>query len=67
LYAKAEIGIPMLDVRGRRAVRIASRLYQQILRQIERQRYDVFAGRAVVPMWRKWLILAKEIFFRRSA
>jgi len=46
LYAQAEPGIELLSADGRFAVRAASRLYQAILREIERNDYDVFAKRA---------------------
>ncbi len=46
LYAQAEPGIELLSADGRFAVRAASRLYQAILREIERNDYDVFTKRA---------------------
>jgi 15-cis-phytoene synthase len=52
-FESAEPGIPMLHKSGQRAVRAASRLYQEILHEIERRNYDVFSRRPVVPGIRK--------------
>jgi phytoene synthase len=52
-FEYAEQGIPMLHRHGRAAVRAASRLYREILREIERANYDVFARRPVVSTSRK--------------
>jgi phytoene synthase len=41
IYDEANKGIPLLDARGRFAVRAASDLYRAILRKIEQQNYDV--------------------------
>jgi phytoene synthase len=46
LYEEAERAIPMLQPDGRRAVRIASRLYAGILDALEAQECNPFAGRA---------------------
>lgn len=46
LYQQAEPGIALLSRDGRFAVRAASRLYQAILREIERNSYHVFTKRA---------------------
>ena len=45
-YRKAEKGIALLEKDSRLAVLFALRLYARILDEIERQDYDVFAGRA---------------------
>lgn len=50
-------GIPLLTADGRRATRIALRLYRGILDEIEKQGYNVFAKRASVPLWRKIAII----------
>jgi phytoene synthase len=52
-YARAAPGIPMLAPRSRACIRAAYRLYGGILREVERAHYDVFAGRATVPTWRR--------------
>ncbi len=53
LYSFADTGITMLPPRSARCVGTARVLYSQILDQIERKGYDVFASRARVPTWRK--------------
>lgn len=45
-YRKSEKGIALLEKDSRLAVLFALRLYARILDEIERQNYDVFAGRA---------------------
>ncbi len=52
-YRQADIGIPMLDQAGQRAVRISRHLYASILTRIEENGYDVYAKRASTPMWKK--------------
>lgn len=59
LYAKAEIGIDKLNPRGRKAVRVASRLYAAILIKIVEQDGNVFLKRARTTMVEKILILIK--------
>ncbi len=57
-YASAEPGIAMLNPRGAYSVKIASDVYRQILAVIERNQYQVFERRAVVPSVQKyWLTL----------
>lgn len=53
LYAQASPGIAMLDVPGRQAIRAAEVLYSDILGEIERANYNVFAQRAHVGYARK--------------
>lgn len=57
LYAQAEAGIPLLTKDGRFAVRAASRLYQGILREIERNDFNVFTKRARTSGWKKTYLL----------
>lgn len=58
LYAEAEPGIALLHPQGRFAVRLASRLYQHILRKLEQQAYDVFSARAKTSTREKlWITL----------
>jgi phytoene synthase len=45
-YARAEKGIAMLDADSRFTVLVAARLYAKILREIEKQGYNVFLKRA---------------------
>jgi len=60
-YAAAEPGIPLLDFRGRFAVRIAADVYAGILDRIESWDYDVFERRAVVAKPRKYWITARAL------
>jgi phytoene synthase len=48
-YALAAPGVPMLAPASQGCIRTAFHLYASILDQVQRQDYDVFAGRAVVP------------------
>jgi phytoene synthase len=56
-YARAEPGLALLDPRGRFAVKMAARVYREILRRIEALDYDIFGRRAVVPTRTKYRIL----------
>jgi 15-cis-phytoene synthase len=59
LYRYADDGIPLLSKQAQRPVRIASRLYEAILDEIELQKYDVFTRRARVSGWRKFIIIMR--------
>lgn len=56
-YVKAEKGILALNPDARWPVWSATMLYSQILDAIERNEYDVFSQRAVVPRFRKMISL----------
>ncbi|AFY80942.1 15-cis-phytoene synthase CrtB [Oscillatoria acuminata] len=56
-YVKAEKGILALNPDARWPVWSATMLYSQILEAIERNEYDVFSQRAVVPRYRKMISL----------
>lgn len=56
-YVKAEKGILALNPDARWPVWSATMLYSQILDAIERNEYDVFRQRAVVPRFRKMISL----------
>ena len=60
LYAEGVAGIPHLRC-GRRAIAAAAVMYQEILRQIEREGYGRSAGRAVVAPRRKVLVAARAL------
>ena len=68
LYARAEIGIPLLAGYGSRlTVRLMRSIYGDILRVIEARGYDVFAQRARVSLGRKlWLALGAILRPRRA-
>jgi phytoene synthase len=58
-YAKAAPGIPMLDARGRFAVKIAAEVYARILHRIEANGMDSLSKRAVVPSHQKYWLTAR--------
>jgi 15-cis-phytoene synthase len=47
---------------GRRAMTLSTVLYREILRQIEREGFGVRPGRAMIPRWRKSLLVARHRF-----
>lgn len=59
LYEEGTAGVSSL-VHGRRAVAAAAAMYQEILRQIERDGYGRQPGRAVVPRGRRFAIAARR-------
>ena len=54
-YRLGEQGIPMLERDSRFCVLLASRIYEQILDEIEKQDHNVFAGRAFTSSSQKML------------
>lgn len=66
LYKKAEKGIPLLDRAGQRQVYASLLLYRQILRQIEKQNYDIFYKRASVPKTKKILLIIKAFCYTKK-
>ena len=64
LYRSADIGIDMLPARSAGSIRAARVLYSEILERIENRGYDVFSGRARVPLPRK-LAVAAHMLIRR--
>lgn len=61
LYRQAEDGLQYLPPASRRCIRIAHRLYAEILDRIEAANYDVFTVRAAVPAPRKLLLAATTL------
>ena len=61
LYRRAEAGWTMLHPRSQVCIRIAHRLYREILDRAERADWDVFAVRASVPLRRKVAVAAREV------
>lgn len=59
LYEEGLSAIPLLS-RGRRGMALATALYREILRQIERTGYGRTAGRVAVPAWRVRVLSAKH-------
>jgi 15-cis-phytoene synthase len=60
-FDHAELGIPLLHREGRAAVLAASRLYREILHEIERADYDIFKRRPVVSSSRKLRTLGRMV------
>lgn len=58
-YAAGSLGVPELPPRVRFPILVAIELYAEILMEVERQRHDVFAGRAIVGRRRKMLLAGK--------
>ena len=61
LYRRAEAGWTLLPPASRRCIRIAHRLYSEILDRLEAGDYDVFRRRAAVPSTRKLAVAAQEL------
>jgi 15-cis-phytoene synthase len=60
LYQRAEQGWAMIEPRSRRCIRIAHRLYGEILDRLEAQDWQVFDRRASVPTRRKVAVALRE-------
>jgi phytoene synthase len=63
-YALAAPGIPMLAPGSQGCMWAAYRLYAGILDEVEAQDYDVFAGRATVPTWRRLMVALSCVLSR---
>jgi phytoene synthase len=59
LYEEGLGAIPLLRD-GRRAMALSADLYREILRQLEREGFGRRPGRAVVPAWRRHILMAKR-------
>jgi phytoene synthase len=59
LYEQAA-GAASLLACGQRGMELCATLYREILRQIERDGYGRTPGRAVVPTWRRQLLIAQH-------
>lgn len=64
LYRRAEDGWAMLEPRSQACIRIAHRLYGEILDRIEAADWQVFTYRASVPTRRKVAVAARELLRR---
>ncbi|MFW9800667.1 MAG: phytoene/squalene synthase family protein, partial [Candidatus Thorarchaeota archaeon] len=68
LYAKAEIGMRDLPPAAAFTVKVAGRVYSEILREIEGMDYNVLGKRAVVPKWKKlWIAYRLRSEYLREA
>jgi 15-cis-phytoene synthase len=61
LYERGWEAIRLLRT-GRRAFGLSALLYREILRQIERDGFGCREGRAIIPPWRKSLLIARYRF-----
>jgi phytoene synthase len=66
MYDAADAGIRELPVGSRLAVRVASRMYREILNEVRAARYDNITRRAVVPLGRKVMAAAGRYEPRRK-
>ncbi len=60
-YQNAEAALPLLDSRGRFAVKVAFDLYRQTLRHIESSDFDIFRRGAEVPAVERAWITARSM------
>jgi phytoene synthase len=60
-YQKAEPGLPLLDPRGRFAMKTAFDIYRKTLRHIEASDFDVFHRRPAVPAVERAWITARSM------
>jgi phytoene synthase len=60
-YQKAEPGLPLLDQRGRFAMKTAFDIYRKTLRHIEASDFDVFHRRPAVPAVERAWITARSM------
>jgi phytoene synthase len=63
-YEAAAPGLELLEPTSRACIRTAYRLYRRILDEVAAADHDVFAGRAVVPGWRKIAVVAQTLALR---
>jgi phytoene synthase len=61
LYRSGDRGLSALSFRCAVAIRTARLVYAAIGDELRRRAYDVTAGRAVVPRWRKLLLAARAL------
>ncbi|NHJ15167.1 MAG: phytoene/squalene synthase family protein [Candidatus Thorarchaeota archaeon] len=59
IYARAEVGNRDLPPGAAFTVKVAGRVYGEIMTEIEKMDYNVFKKRAVVPKWKKLWIARK--------
>ncbi|WP_054144336.1 phytoene/squalene synthase family protein [Bosea sp. AAP35] len=61
LYARADAGIAALPASCRSGIRAARSIYAEIGREVARRGHDGVSRRAVVPAWRKLVLLARAL------
>jgi phytoene synthase len=67
LYDSAEPGIALVHPTSQDCLRTAFTLYRDILRQVEQANYEVFAGRASVPLRRRARVAGLGLVRARQA
>ena len=67
LYGRGDAGIAALPARCRPAIRAAAALYEAIGTEVARRGCDPVARRAVVPAWRKALVVAHGLPLGRQS
>jgi 15-cis-phytoene synthase len=66
-YALAAPGVPMLAPASQACIRTALHLYAGILDEVQRQDYDVFTRRAVVPNRRRFSVALRSLLSPAAA
>lgn len=66
LYCSGNEGVALLDSQGRKAVTVASRMYEGILDRIEKQAYDVFVSRAQLSPYQKTWVIIKTLLWNKN-
>ncbi len=66
LYRSGNEGVVLLDPQGRKAVSVASRMYEGILDRIEKQAYDVFVSRAQLSPYQKTWVIIKTFLWNKN-
>jgi len=61
IYARADLGVPMLPRDCRPAIRAARLIYSDLHRSIRAQRFDTVSARAVVPRGRKIALALRSL------
>jgi len=67
LYARADVGIAALPLSCRTGIRAARLLYAEIGAEVARRGHDSVTGRAVVPLPRKLVVLARGLLPPQAA
>ena len=67
IYSLAEVGYSGLPPAAAFTVRVAGRVYSEIMREIEKMDYKIWSKRAVVPKWKKlWIAYQCRKEYRRD-
>jgi phytoene synthase len=66
-YRAAQPGIDLLAPSSRPCIRVATQLYQAILDEVERARYQILQGRVRVPRHRRLSVASRHLIAARAA